>query len=691
MKNDLVSVIIPIYKVSQYLDRCVESVCKQTYRNLEIILVDDGSPDDCPQKCDRWAELDKRICVIHKQNGGLSDARNAGLDAATGPFIYFLDGDDYIEANLVEKAMSHMSDDVDMVYFGNFCDCENGETRSFVPHLGIFELYTAEQKRQFVTQDILTKAGWEAWRRILRKSVIDRFQLRFVDNREIFAEDMYFCLCYIAHTRKCVAICDCLYHYTVREDSIMGRDSIKLNVGRMNKLSDAVKSHYLQHEDSKPLLDIFPLIHFLIIWNPMQAAMNHGITMRSLRNMVFEDVRECKDAFTLKLRNTYQQKQMFYKYLDGWNATYKLNYCKFLLNGSYNELRIRNRLLHYCPILFERKCNTSQEIYAQVRKFAKNKKKIYLLGTEEFGNIGDHQIAESIHDFLKRHFPDYAVLEVTVSEYSKYKYFLKKYIRKKDIILCTGGGNLGDVYLPAHKVRIDIVKSWPDNLKLIFPQTIFFDNDTEDAPVLRECRETLIKQNKVVLVARENQSFELAKKYFTCDRLLAPDIVLSTNLQTNTDRKNQILLCFRSDTEKSISNDTVDEICRLANSTNSILRKTDLQLDYNVYKNERKKYIVSAMDLWRESKLVITDRLHGMVFAAVTGTPCIAFSNYNYKVYGTYEWIKYLPYIRYAQNVRDVEKFLPELLAMEYCEYDNTPLMPFFNEIAEVVKTYVND
>ncbi|MBR2957317.1 MAG: glycosyltransferase, partial [Clostridia bacterium] len=83
MNTPLVSVIIPIYNVSDYLDACVESACRQSYANLEIILVDDGSPDDCPHKCDVWAEKDARIRVVHKPNGGLSDARNAGLDTAT--------------------------------------------------------------------------------------------------------------------------------------------------------------------------------------------------------------------------------------------------------------------------------------------------------------------------------------------------------------------------------------------------------------------------------------------------------------------------------------------------------------------------------------------------------------------------------------------------------------------------------
>ena len=102
----LISVIIPIYKVEEYLAECIASVVCQTYTNTEIILVDDGSPDNCPQMCDEWACKDSRIKVIHKANGGISDARNAGIDAATGEYIAFVDSDDYIKPDMLKKLHS---------------------------------------------------------------------------------------------------------------------------------------------------------------------------------------------------------------------------------------------------------------------------------------------------------------------------------------------------------------------------------------------------------------------------------------------------------------------------------------------------------------------------------------------------------------------------------------------------------
>ena len=97
-----VSIIVPVYKVEPYLDKCVSSIVNQTYTNLEIILVDDGSPDNCPAMCDAWAEKDSRIRVIHKPNGGLSDARNAGMAVATGELMAFVDSDDWIAPDMYE-------------------------------------------------------------------------------------------------------------------------------------------------------------------------------------------------------------------------------------------------------------------------------------------------------------------------------------------------------------------------------------------------------------------------------------------------------------------------------------------------------------------------------------------------------------------------------------------------------------
>ena len=115
MEKELISVIVPVYNIEDYIAQCIESILKQTYSNLEILLVNDGSTDCCPEICDRYAGLDSRIQVIHKSNGGLSSARNSGLNQACGEYIAFIDGDDFIHPEMLEDLYFALKDcDADM-------------------------------------------------------------------------------------------------------------------------------------------------------------------------------------------------------------------------------------------------------------------------------------------------------------------------------------------------------------------------------------------------------------------------------------------------------------------------------------------------------------------------------------------------------------------------------------------------
>ena len=138
-----VTVIIPVYKVERYLDACVESVVRQSYADLEILLVDDGSPDRCPALCDAWAEKDPRIKVIHRENGGLSAARNSGIDAAKGEFLLFVDSDDLLEPDAVRRAVdAQRQQDADLVMFLYRDEYYNEDSEK----KGIAEIIIAKQR-----------------------------------------------------------------------------------------------------------------------------------------------------------------------------------------------------------------------------------------------------------------------------------------------------------------------------------------------------------------------------------------------------------------------------------------------------------------------------------------------------------------------------------------------------------------
>ena len=201
-----ISIIVPVYKVEKYLDRCVESIVNQTYKNLEIILVDDGSPDNCPQMCDEWAKKDSRIKVIHKQNGGLSTARNAGLDISTGKYIQFVDSDDFLELNACEVLLKNIVEtNADLVVGNvNFITKrkKNVKLNSFV----------TTNKVEFMKIMLNKKIFNVAWNKLYKKSLIkEQFSL---DVRK-YGEDFLFNCDYLFNCNILSFCSEIVYNYFV--------------------------------------------------------------------------------------------------------------------------------------------------------------------------------------------------------------------------------------------------------------------------------------------------------------------------------------------------------------------------------------------------------------------------------------------------------------------------------------------
>lgn len=213
---DLISVIVPIYKVDAYLDRCVRSIVAQTYENLEIILVDDGSPDNCPAICDTWAEKDSRIKVIHKENGGLSDARNAGMAVATGELISFIDSDDSIEPEFMEKLFHALTEhDADIAECAVSYVDEDGNIlrqRNAAPLQTMDKL---EALRRLVLEDGIYQTVWNKLYR--RNAAIDT---PFAVGK--YHEDEFWTWQVFDRISKLAVVPNCLYNYLQRSSSIIG-------------------------------------------------------------------------------------------------------------------------------------------------------------------------------------------------------------------------------------------------------------------------------------------------------------------------------------------------------------------------------------------------------------------------------------------------------------------------------------
>lgn len=218
----VVSVIVPVYKVEQYLDQCVESIVSQSYPYLEIILVDDGSPDQCPAICDKWAERDGRIKVIHKKNGGLSDARNNGLRESQGEYVIFVDSDDWIERNMVEKLL-----EIAILYDAEIVNCQ------FINECNGEKCNDDELKKY----DLFIRSGVESVRLLIEDSIVTNHVWRNIYRRKIIKENIFpvgynFEDIHVMHeiffaAKKIVFISDIFYHYRINDHGIVNTKNIK--------------------------------------------------------------------------------------------------------------------------------------------------------------------------------------------------------------------------------------------------------------------------------------------------------------------------------------------------------------------------------------------------------------------------------------------------------------------------------
>lgn len=261
-----ISVIVPIYNGEQFIHKCIDSVLSQTFSDLELIIVDDGSTDNCPQICDEYAKKDSRVIVIHGTNKGVSIARNIGLAAASGEYVAFCDGDDYFKKNLLERTYSTaVEKHADVVSFNLQRMSDEAILIDVKPNEP--DIIDLDKETRF---DMLYKVvtwqtkGWQACRSIFRRQIIEDHHIQFCDTCGNFAEDLGFTLEYLLYASRIIFIDEYLYYYyDVRQNSMMNSSKHVYKVNEVNELS-----YYLEPIMTKIVSEEqFSVIHHHIIQN----------------------------------------------------------------------------------------------------------------------------------------------------------------------------------------------------------------------------------------------------------------------------------------------------------------------------------------------------------------------------------------------------------------------------------------
>ena len=305
----------------------------------------------------------------------------------------------------------------------------------------------------------------------------------------------------------------------------------------------------------------------------------------------------------------------------------------------------------------------------------KETRNIYYLMAPSYGNVGDEAIVESSILFVKDMFPEYTVIVIDYLDTLQTLKEIRRIIKKEDMIFLQGGGNIGTLYYDAERMREFIIEKFSDITIVSMPQSIFFTDTADGAKKFNRCKRIYNAHPSLILIAREKYTYDVMKQAFpNCKVILSPDIVfyLSKEIQESTALvRSGIMTCLRTDKEDVLGRKRYELIHALAEGYEDLII-SDTCVPRNIPSEVRHDEVISLINQFKKTRLVITDRLHGMVLSALTNTPCLVMPSIDKKVIGTYEWIKDIEFVRFVDKL-DVENLISEadeMLQSQYKPFD---------------------
>ncbi len=302
MKQPIISIIVPVFNIGHYLNKCIQSIVDQTYDDLQIILVDDGSSDDSSTICDEWGQKDNRIIVIHKENGGLSDARNKGLSIASGEYIGFVDGDDWIAPEMMERLLKAiLNDKSDIAACAVKMIWENSEATRMFTFRGDCVLNREEAQKALLEETLLKQP---VWYKLYKKDIINGLSFEVGKHHE----DMFWSYQAIGNANQVSTISYIGYYYLQRKDSIMGKIYSK---SRLDAL-EAIEKRYHYIEKRFPSLETEAKVSIT------ESCIYHGqMILKHINN--YE-----KDELFARLNNLIKKYRLRYKEINNLKLTHQL-------------------------------------------------------------------------------------------------------------------------------------------------------------------------------------------------------------------------------------------------------------------------------------------------------------------------------------------------------------------------------
>ena len=344
---------------------------------------------------------------------------------------------------------------------------------------------------------------------------------------------------------------------------------------------------------------------------------------------------------------------------------------RILLSRLKNEalllrIRMKSALIHAC--LRPRRC-------------------IYFISTPTHGNLGDQAIVLAQYRLMEKLGVGKNVIEITRRQYERNRERLRSIIRPQDLIIVDGGGSMGTLWPEEeHKMR-DIVRRFPDNPLFIFPQTAYYSPDEAGEKELEQAVQVYASHPKLTVFCRDRETLRLFRTRFSKLRFYyTPDMVpyLCPKLPDNP--RSGILFCLRSDLERVADASRLQALQASLREQGFAVLDASTTVPGRILRRDRQAALMRKWTEFAKARLVITDRLHGMIFCAITGTPCIALDNVSRKVRGGYEWLRPLPYIAFCESLGELEGLVAAALKQSASyHYDNSFLLKQYQIIEDAV------
>ena len=651
-----ISVIVPMYKVERYIKLCIDSILMQTFQDFEIILVDDASPDNCVELCQKlYGDIDKIKLVRHEKNLGLGPARNTGMKHAVGKYLYFVDSDDIIFPNALEKFYTVAEkNNAQVVRTAGYFELHQDEPEPKQENLRLqWEPYSQEGFLQAnpiyrLEEHWRKNRTWSmAWLCLCRRDFIEKIKLEFLP---IISEDEPFNLTLFCLAERYYVMHEALYIYRRRSDSIMKTQDAA-------KFSKSIQSLMIGVAYVKNLLDRLPRFQNYDQWR--ESMLNEFFT-RFINNHTvnyYKDLKlsaEFNSVVKGALEKFFGNGETFVKYFFNGYHLYRRQ-AELLMQERQNLIRQR-QLENNLVAMFIREQPALLELMNSIKSKGK---KIFLMGTPRHGNLGDQAIILGELHVLKKIFPEHNIIEIPydylTGELGEFlwRLGLQKHIRRDDVIFLHGGGNLGNLWLNEENLRRKLIEKFPQNKIVVFPQSIHFTDNDAGRRELAISQKIYNAHKNLHLMTRDDVSFAFAKKFFpqVNNYLLTDSATALQGIMDDVDVERQgVLFILRRDKEKIRDDAKIQRLQNYLTEKNISFEVTDTVINERVTSDSREEKIRDVLSKIRRSRLVITDRFHGVIFAVITRTPVLAFKSFDTKISSGIKWFKNIPSVFYGED-----------------------------------------